>query len=198
AVEQHSGIGLQGSAEIFELRGVEPRVEVADAIEEIRRAEILPRTAGMDVARRLETILLEEHEPDAPAPLLDRLAAVAAASAPGRGAIDRVEARQAAMLHPELRRRHERTGDLELGSTDVAGFIAVHELEERLGTLVGGARQVKPQCHLAFAERVRLALAEAQLVLRDPAAAAAALRAAGSGRLDYVRHDTTSVSEARL
>ena len=60
--------------------------------------------------------------------------------------------------------------------------------QEGFGSRVGGAAQVKPDRHLAVAERIRLALAEAQLAFADRPVAAATLGPAARCGFDDVCH----------
>src|SRR5262245_58592231 len=66
--------------------------------------------------------------------------------------------------------------------------VGCDALEKCFRSLVGSALQVEPQRHLALAECVRLALAEAELVFGDLLVAAAAFRAAAGCGFDDVRH----------
>src|SRR5690606_9884870 len=136
-----------------------------------------------------EAEFLEEHERQPPFAAFDRLAAIAATRAAGRRALGACEPRQPPVLDAFA-------GDA-LEMRRFLGGRGVERLEQRLGALVRGARQVKPERHLAVAERVRLPLAEPQGPFLDRLTAAAALRAAARGGLDDMRHRPSSLPVTR-
>ena len=81
---------------------------MAHAVEHVRRAEVLRRATRVDEAGRLEAVFLEEDETDAPAVLVDELAAVTAARTTRGCPVDFVDPGHAAMGDTELGGRSER------------------------------------------------------------------------------------------
>src|SRR5690606_3721204 len=173
--------GGAGLRELAKIGLGELRAEVAHAVEQVGGAEVVRRAAGMNEPGRLEAVLLEIDERQAPRPARYRLATAAAARAPGRRPLGAVQARETPVPDSLLRGGGELRCVLDVRS-------ALEGFDERLGTLERGTLQVKPQRGLTVAEHVRDALAEPQLVLRDRTVAAAAFRAAGFRRLDHVAH----------
>src|SRR4029078_9593027 len=167
--------------EIVEIRSLEFRAEVRDAVEDLDRFEIVRGARGMNEPRRREAILLAEGQRDSARLRLEDLAAAAAVTSAGLRTLRAVDPRQPAMSDAVLRGRDQRR--------DRRLLARAGDLEKRLRALVWRAPHVKPERHLAFAERVRLPLAETQLVLVDLSVAAAALRARAGGGFDHVRHD---------
>jgi hypothetical protein len=90
------------------------------------------------------------------------------------------------VLDAELRRWLEPLRKAQLVRGDFFRLDVRQPLEERLRAFVRGAGQMKPDGHLTFAEGIRLPFAEAQLVLGDLLAAAAAPGPARRGMLDQV------------
>src|SRR5690606_13281813 len=78
---------LHRCLDLIEFIGNEGRIEVQDAVEQLRRVEVLLRAGRVNETRGLEAVLLEEGQTDAPAVLGDVLLAIAAARAAGRGAV---------------------------------------------------------------------------------------------------------------
>jgi hypothetical protein len=154
-------------------------------LEQVVALEVGEAAVEVYRAARREAALLEVGEPDAPRALRDRLLAVAARSARARRALGAVDARQAA-----VRRRAPRGAFERLALGQIRGRRREH-LEQRFGPLPRRAHRVEPQRHLALAERLRQALAQAQAVLGDRLAAAAAPGAAGRGGLEHVGHGST-------
>src|SRR5262245_18758775 len=99
----------------------------------------------------------------------------------GRRALGAADPRQAALGGVGPRRTLER---LAIGH--LAGRLP-ESFEHRLRPLVGRTERVEPERRLAFRERVRDALAEAQHPLLDALPAAAARGPTGRGRLEDVR-----------
>ena len=188
--EHHSGAGFAGGCrrgkgcrDLCELRLAKLRAEMPNSVEQLDGLEVFAGALGVDVAAGIEAILLEEHERQPPVALGDQLAATAAVSTARRRALGAVQARHAAVLDAEPGGGGERF-DLDLS----LGWCRALRFEERLGSRVGAARQVKPQRHLAVAECIRLALAEPELAFGDRLVAAAAFGAAARGGFDDVCH----------
>src|SRR5690606_31057004 len=104
--------------------------EMPHAVEDVDALEVRRGTGGVDVARRLEPVLLEEDEADAPAVLLYELPAVAAARAARGGTPRAIDARHTAVSDPELGRGTHAFRILHLPQQRRARRI--QRLEERL------------------------------------------------------------------
>src|SRR5262245_31429440 len=74
--------GFDRAGDLGELRLAELRREVTNPIEDLGRLEVVARAACVDVSARVEPIVLEEDERQAPFALGDQLAAAAAVGAP--------------------------------------------------------------------------------------------------------------------
>src|SRR6516164_2259093 len=180
-----SGAARIGAEDPFELGALlvaQVGAEVEHRLE--RRVALEVGVAAVEVheSARGEPALLEEHEPDAPAPALDPLLALAALRLATRCPLGAVDARQAA-----LRRARARDALQARGIGDVRGTFR-EPLQDGLGPLVRRAPRMEPQCHVAIGERIRELLAEAQLTTRDRAPAATTLGASGRRRLEDVGH----------
>src|SRR5438445_11173453 len=164
------------------LVGAQVPAEVEHPIQDVVGLEVGLAAVEVHEPSRNEAPLFIEHEPDAPAPARDGLAAAAALRLRARRALGAVDPREAPVREARARRALEA---LPVGR--VRGRF--HQgLKQRLRPLVGRARRMEPQRHLALRKGVGQALAEAQLATLDALSAAAALGATASGCFEEVGH----------
>src|SRR6266568_3032548 len=164
--------------------------EVEHPVQDVVRLEVGLAAVEVHESSGSEAPFLIEHEPDAPAPARDGLAAAAALRLRARRALGAVDPREAPVREARARRALEA---LPVGH--VRGRFR-QGLKQRLRPLVGRARRMKPQRHLALREGIGKALAEAQLSTLDGLSAAAAPGATARGGFEEVRH-TARISRGR-
>src|SRR6266567_4776615 len=164
------------------LVGAQVPAEVEHPIQDVVGLEVGLAAVEVHESSGREAPFLIEHEPDAPAPARDGLAAAAALRLRARRALGAVDPREAPVRKARARRA--------LKALPV-GYVhwRFHQgLKQRLRPLVGPARRMEPQRHLALREGIGKALAEAQLSTLDGLSAAAAPGATARGGFEEVRH----------
>src|SRR6266540_5992003 len=164
------------------LVGGQVPAEVEHPVQDVVRLEVGLAAVEVHEPSRGEAPFFIEHEPDAPAPARDGLAAAAALLLRARRALGAVDPREAPVREARARRALEA---LPVGH--VRGRFR-EGLKQRLRPLVGRARRMEPQRHLALRKGVGQALAEAQLSALEDLSAAAALGAAARGGFEEMRH----------
>src|SRR5205809_6995926 len=157
------------------LVGAQVPAEVEHPVQDVVGLEVGLAAVEVHEPPGREAPFLIEHEPDAPAPARDGLAAAAALRLRARRALGAVDPREAPVREARARRAREA---LPVGH--VRGRFR-QGLKQRLRPFVGRARRMEPQRHLALAEGIGEALAETQLSALDNLSAAAALGASASG-----------------
>jgi len=171
--------------DLGKLRLAELWAVMSDTVEDVRSLEVLARAVGVNVTAGIEAVLLEEDEREPPFAFRNELAAAAAVRAPRCGPLGAAESRNATVRDPEARGRRER---LEWRIGGRRGLPLDLAFEEWFGPRISGAGQMKPQRHFAFAESVRLTLAEPKLALGDRLLTAAAFGAAARRGFDDMSH----------
>src|SRR3989475_274895 len=131
--------------------------EVEHPVQDVVGLEVGLAAVEVHEPSRNEAPLFVEDEPDAPAPARDGLAAAAALRLRARRALGAVDPREAPVRKARARRALKA---LPVGHVN----WRFHQgLKQRLRPLVGPARRMEPQRHLALRKGIGKALAEAQL-----------------------------------
>src|SRR5258706_9168175 len=174
--------GAARAPQFLALISAQVPAEVEHPIQDFVGLEV--RLAAVDVHEpsRSEAPLFVEHEPDAPAPAWDGLAAAAAFRLRARRALGAVDPRETPLREARARRALEA---LAIGHVRLRFR---QSLKQRLRPLIGRAHGMEPYRHLALRKRVGQALAEAQLSTLNNLSAAAALGATASRRFEKVGH----------
>src|SRR6266511_3876302 len=149
------------------LVGAQVPAEVEHPVQDVVGLEVGLAAVEVHESPGREAPFFIEHEPDAPAPARDGLAAAAALRLRARRALGAVDPREAPVREARARRA---LGALAVGN--VRGRFREGP-KQRLGPRVGRARRMEPQRHLALRKGIGKPLAEAQLsALEDLSAAA--------------------------
>src|SRR6267154_5615338 len=158
-----------GAPQFFALVSAQVPAEVEHPIQDIVSLEVGLAAVEVHEPSRNEAPLFVEHEPDAPAPARDGLAAAAALRLRARRALGAVDPREAPVRKARARRA------LEALPVGYVHWRFHQGLKQRLRPLVGPARRMEPYRHLALRKGVGQALAEAQFSALNSLSAAAAL-----------------------
>src|SRR6266849_5927066 len=182
SVSSFDRTGVARAPEFLALVSAQVPAEAEHPTKDVVGLEVGLAAVEVHEPSRNEAPLFVEDEPDAPAPARDGLAAAAALRLRARRALGAVDPREAPVRQARARRALKA---LPVGR--VRGRF--HQgLKQRLRPLVGRARRMEPQRHLALRNGVGKALAETQHSTLNGLSAAAALGAAARGGFEEVGH----------